>query len=404
MPIYNYKAKLKNAETVLGEVEAQTKQEAVDKINQMGLTAVHVAEAGHANVEKAAAAVRPRRISSKELYLFSRQLANLTRSGIPILRTLELIGNQNKNSYFKYVIENIRAGVREGRNFSDCLAEYPKIFSNLYVVMVKAGEESGNLKETVSDMANYLQEQEEIASKVRSAAAYPIFMLLFGIGTLIYMLTGVLPKITEIFSNFNQELPVPTQIVIAISDFLIHQWMWVVLAVVLLVAAVLQWDKTKSGRLYKSQVKLHLPLFGPFWLKAELARFCRTLQLLLKSGIPIVRAIQLSIPIVENDVIQAELQKCQDDLLAGRSLGLSLKDAKYVPPMLGDLIIVGEESGSLSSTLNDISRTYEQETNETIKLMTTLIEPAMILLVGSMLGMIVIAMLLPIFQLDVFAR
>jgi len=402
MPLFEYKAKLKNAETVLGKIDAQSKEEVVEKINQMGMVAVNVQES--IAEPEAAVNIRPRKVSGKELYIFSRQLANLVKSGIPILRTLELIAAQTNQTYFKFVIESIRTGIRDGRNFSDCLAEYPQIFPTLYVMMVKAGEESGNLKETVTDIANYLREQEEIASKVRSAIAYPAFMGLFGIGTVIYILTGVMPKITEIFINFNQELPLPTRIVMSISDFLIHQWVWVVISVGLLTAAVMQWDKSKAGRLYKSQIKLGLPLLGPFWLKAELARFCRTLQLLLKSGIPIVRAIQLSIPVVGNDVIQNELRKCQDDLLAGRPLGLSLKDAKFVPAMLGDLITVGEESGSLSSTLNDIAESYEQETNETIKLMTTLIEPAMIMLVGSVIGLIVISMLLPIFQLDIFAR
>ncbi len=404
MPIFRYKAKMKNAETVLGHVEAQNRDEAVDKVNQMGLIPVLVEEGVAGSQSSSSGFVRPQKVTSKDIYSFSRQLANLIKSGIPILRTLELIAGQIKNPYFKKVIERIYDEVRDGKSFSDCLSDHPQIFSNFYVTMVKAGEESGNLKGTITDVANYLHEQEQIKSKVRSALAYPIFMAVFGLGTVSFILISVMPKITTLFENFDQALPLSTQVVMALSDFLIHNWVWVVISVLVLVALIKQWDKTKEGRLYKSQVTLGLPLFGDFLLKVELARFCRTLQMLLKSGISIVRAIQLSTPVVENEVIAGELRKCQDDLLGGRSLGQSLKEMKVVPPMLGDLIAVGEESGSLSASLNDIADTYEQETNEFIKLMTTLLEPAMILAVGAMIGLIVIAMLLPIFQLDVFAR
>ncbi len=404
MATFHYKAKRKDAQTVLGQIEAQNKDEAVEKINQMGLIAVFIQEGAGGSGQVIDVKLRPQKISSKDLYLFSRQLANLIKSGIPILRTLELIGEQIRNPYFKKVIENIYEEVKDGKSFSQSLDEYPLIFSKFYVTMIRAGEESGNLKVMVADVASYLDEQQQIASKVRSAIAYPIFMGIFGLGTVIFILTYVMPNITSIFVNFDQALPLPTQIVMAVSDFLIGNWLWMLAGSIVIAALIKQWDRTKEGRLYKSQVLLNIPFLGAFILKVELARFCRTLQLLLKSGIPIVRAMQLSTPVVGSQVIARELLKCQDDLLAGRSLGGSFKDLCIVPSMLGDLIVVGEESGSLSATLNDIADTYEQETNESIKLLTTLLEPAMILAVGSIIGVIVIAMLLPIFQLDIFAR
>lgn len=404
MPIFQYKAKMKNAETVMGQIEAQTKDEAVEKINRMGLVPVLVEDSAALPAQKVRGKFRFRKVSSREVYLFSRQLANLIKSGISILRTLELISTQTKNAYFKSVIDQIYAEVRDGKSFSESLAGFPKIFSNFYVTMVRAGEESGNLKSTIADVSTYLQEQEQIASKVRTAMAYPLFMGLFGLGTVVFILTYVMPNIATIFVNFNQELPLPTQIVMGLSDFLNHNWIWILGTIVVLIILIKQWDRTKEGRLYKSHVQLNIPMYGPFILKVELARFCRTLQLLLKSGIPIVRAMQLSTPVLNNAVIAGELKKSQDDLLAGRSLGASLRDAHFVPAMLGDLIVVGEESGSLGATLNDIAESYEQDTNEFIKLLTTLLEPAMILTVGSMVGFIVIAMLLPIFQLDMFAR
>ncbi len=407
MPVFQYKAKMKNAETVLGRIEAQTKDEAVEKIHLMELVPVFVQEAnGHSQGKSFhdSSSSLFYRIPSKDIYGFSRQLATLIKSGVPILRALELITAQMKNPYFQAVVERIHDEVKNGKSFSDSLLESPKIFSNFYVTMVKAGEESGNLKGTLLDVANYFQEQEILSSKVRTAMAYPLFMGFFGLGTVLFILTYVMPKITTIFDNFDQALPLPTQIVIAISNFLIHNWSWIIVGCIVILALIKQWDRSPEGRLYKSQVQLSLPFWGPFFLKVELARFCRTLQLLLKSGISIVRAMQLSTPVVANEAVAGELRKCQDDLLAGQSLGSSLKNLRVVPAMLGDLIVVGEESGSLTSTLNDIAESYEQDTNEFIKLLTTLLEPAMILAVGSVIGLIVIAMLLPIFQLDVFAR
>lgn len=404
MPLFHYKAKMKDAQTVLGQIQAQTREEAVEKINALGLIPVLVDEQNTDGSKTHGQPLRPQKIPARELYFFSRQLANLIKAGIPILRTLELIAAQIKNPYFKRVIDMIYSEVRDGKSFSDSLAEHPQIFSSFYVTMIKAGEESGNLKSMVIDVANYLHEQSQIASKVRSALAYPLFMALFGVGTVVFILTYVMPNISSIFVNFNQELPLPTRMVMAVSDFLIHQWSWLLAGILVIVVLIKQWDRSPEGRLYKSQVLLKLPFLGPFILKVELARFCRTLQLLLKSGISIVRAMQLSTPVVGSEVIARELRKCQDDLLAGRSLGGSFKSLKIVPVLLGDLIVVGEESGSLGATLNDIAETYEQDTNEAIKLMTTLLEPAMILAVGSVIGVIVIAMLLPIFALDILAR
>lgn len=402
--IFHYKAKMKNAQTVLGQIEAQNKDEAVEKINQQGLIAVYIEQKDALGARVSDEPLRPQKIPSKELYVFSRQLANLIKSGIPILRTLELISAQIRNAYFKRVIEKIYDQVKDGRSFSDSLNDYPLIFSSFYVTMVKAGEESGNLKIMLSDIASYLSDQQELSSKMRMALAYPVFMGLFGLGTVIFILTYVMPNITSIFVNFNQALPWPTQIVMAGSDFLIHNGLWMFLGTVLIFGLIKQWDKSPEGRLYKSQVLLGLPVWGPFILKVELARFCQTLQLLLKSGIPIVRAMELSTPVVGSQVIVRELRKCQEELLAGRSLGASFKNLQIVPAMLADMIVVGEESGSLSVTLNDIAQSYEQQINEFIKLLTTLLEPVMILLIGSVIGFIVIAMLLPIFQLDIFAR
>ena len=403
MSVFQYKAKNKQAQTVTGQITAENREEAIEKINQLNFIPVSIEELKAQTAGRRAVFVS-RRVTNKTLYFFTRQLVNLLKAGVPLLRALEVIIVQMKDPYLQEVLQQIITGIREGHPLSDCLGGYPQIFSSLYVTMVKVGEESGNLKETLFDTAQYLKRQEEITTKVKTAMIYPALMAIVGVGTIFFILTFVLPKLTGLFTSVGQELPLPTKIVIALSDFLINWWPWLGLGIVCTIAFFKKWSQSKAGQLFGSQMILGLPVIKDFSIKIELTRFCSTLGLLLKSGVPIVRAIQLSIPVVGNELIRAELVKCQEKLVAGGSLGESLKQAAYVPPMVGHLLVVGEETGSLAETLRDIVENNEQETNETIKVITTLMEPLMILVIGTVVGFIVIAMLLPIFALDMFAR
>ena len=401
MPAFQYKAKKQNAQTVEGQVIAETRDEAIDRISEMGLIPVNV-EDSSAYFRKRMLG-RKRRVKHKEIYIFSRQLVSLLNSGVSILRALEIVTVQSRNPYFQTILESIRMGIKGGKSFSECLAEHPRIFSFLYVTLIKAGEESGKLKEAVSEVAEYLNLQNMITSKVKTAMTYPLLMLLFGVGTVIFILTHVLPQITGLFVNLGQELPWATKLVMGVSNFLITQWMWAAIGSILMLLAIRQWMESKKGKRTISKIKLRTPILGDFWLKLELSRFCRTMALLMKSGVPIVNALKISIPVVTNEFVQEELLMCQDDLLSGRSFGVSLKRSKVIPDIMGHLIVVGEESGSLTNTLHEVAQNYDQETGEMIKVLITLLEPIMIILIGSIVGFIVIAMLLPIFQLDVFA-
>ena len=402
MPIFYYKAKKKSAETVAGRIAADNKGDAVEKIHRLDLVPIAIEEEGAGVLRTGALGLG--RIKPADLYHFTRQLSGLLKSGLPLLRALEVIARQIKRPAFQRMIENIHFGVKEGRTFSDGLTEHPKVFSSFYVTMVKAGEESGNLKAILTDLAHYLRSQSEIVSKIRTAVAYPMLMAVFGAGTVCYVLTSVMPRIASLFQNLEQDLPWPTQVVMQASAFLLEQWPWLAVALVVILGLWNSWAKTKEGLLFKSQIRLSLPFLGELGLKAEMARFCRTLELLLKSGIPIVKAIHLAIPVVGNILIRDQLTTCLEELVAGRSLGDSLRAASRVPPLLGELIAIGEESGSLGTALGDIAESYEQEVNEAIKVMTALLEPLMIIVVGAMIGFIVMAMLMPVFHLDIMTR
>jgi len=400
MPMFQYKAKKPNAETVEGQIIADSKEEAIERISQLGLTPVTLEDRG---VSLGKRKIQGRRISHKEVYFFSRQLVFLLNSGISILRALEIVTVQARSPYFQSILENIRLGVKGGKSFSDCLAGYPNIFSFLYVALIRAGEESGKLHEAVAEIAEYLKLQNELTSKIKTAMAYPLLMLLFGVGTVIFILTNVMPQITNLFVNLDQALPWATVLVMNISNFLIHQWLWVIVGLLMGIMMIRQWAVSKNGRRTISKIKLNTPVLGDFWLKLELSRFCRTMALLMKSGVSIVNALKIAIPVISNEFVREELERCQDDLLSGRSFGVSLQRSKIIPDIMGHLIIVGEESGSLMTILYDVAENYDQETNELIKIMMTLLEPVMIVIIGSIVGFIVVAMLLPIFQLDIFA-
>ncbi len=402
MPQYHYKAKQKNAETVVGRISAENREAAIEKVHRLGLVPVTVDEVSL----PADKGRRPKHfgyVSSRERYLFSKQLASLIKAGVPILRALEVVSQQTRQAYFRGVIESVHASVRGGMSLSESFTEYPRIFSPLYVSLIKAGEESGQLKEALTSITGYQKQQEAVASKIRAALAYPLFMLFFGVASIIFTLTYVLPKITILYDSFNQSLPLPTLLVMNISAFLLKYGTALVAGVLVLAFLTKHWFTTDAGKLWLSRASLAAPFWGGFTLKVEIARFARALRLLLHSGISVVRAFQFSIPVVNNILIWTQLKKCQEELIAGRSFGETLRQSPLIPEMVGHLISVGEESGSLIETLEDIADNYEQDTDEAVKIMTTMLEPILIVGVGAVLGFIVIAMLLPIFQLDVFA-
>lgn len=398
MPIYAYKAKKNNAETVTGQVSAHSEEEAVDIIHQLGLLPVAVVLKNPADRSRLG---RPQRIKTKDLYLLTRQLTNLLRSGVSILKALDLVAEQTRQTYFRQVIEHLAWNVRHGKSFSDSLSEFPHIFSILYVTMVKAGEESSQLHEMLNSVAEHLKRQDALMGKVRSAMIYPVIMAFVGAGTVIFIMTFVLPKMESLFTGLGDHLPAITKFLLAVSQVLQTYGIWVLIFVLALAGVLQKWFNSPSGRRSLSQTVLQMPVLGPLILRVELARFSRTLLLLMHSSIPIIKSLAIAIPIIGNDVIKRQLLLCREYLVAGGSLGDGLQKASAIPPLMAHLVTIGEESGNLEDVLLEISQMYEQDTEEQIKILTTLVEPLMILAVGLVVGAIVFAMLLPVFQVDV---
>ncbi len=402
MTVFIYKAKNKQGQTVTGQVRADDQDDAVRVISNMGLVPVSLIDRSEAVMSKVTGTVG--KVGIKEQYVFSRQLASLLKSGVSLIRALDIIREQTQNHYFKNILSNIRLGIEHGKSFSECLKDFPHVFSPLYIAMIHAGEESSNLQEMLINISLYQKRQAELLSKFKGAVAYPAFMAVFGIATVYFILTFVLPKMADLFAGLGENLPAPTIILLNISDFLTHEWFYLFAGVIFFIFLFKKWISSRGGHTILSSVFLSLPFLGEIFLEVELARFCRTLILLLNGGISIIRALDIAIPLLCNDTIKQDLQRCRDDLTSGGSFGESLKRSKHIPVIVGHMIAVGEESGSLRDVLSEIAEDFEQQADEKIKIFTTLLEPIMILFVGLVIGFIVFAILLPVFQVDVFRR
>jgi len=404
MAIYKYRAKKGPSEIVEDKVEAETREEAIEKLSQLGCLPLSIElDSKGVELQKYPLPKQKSRVRSREITIFNRQLASLLKSGVPILKAINIISGQSESPELKGILHNIHNAVKEGATLSSAFAQYPNVFSPLYIAMVRTGENSGALPEVLLRIADYRAKQEEMLSRFRMALAYPVLMAIVGVATVIFMLTFVMPRLMGIFTSIGRDLPLPTKILISISQTLQHRWPWIVLILGIIILVVRWQTKTKVGRLSFSLFKLHFPILGKFILKAELSRFSRTLELLTRNGVPILKAIDIAIPVLENEVIKNQLRRSYKELEQGGSLGKSLKDSTLFPMFMSNLIIVGEESGRLEEALAEVANSYERDTDEAMKIMSSLLEPLMILAVGLIVGFIVISMLLPIFEIHVIA-
>ncbi|MFA5094658.1 MAG: type II secretion system F family protein [Candidatus Omnitrophota bacterium] len=404
MPFYSYKAKGGPDKIVTGEIEAPSQDIAVEKLAERGLMPVSISQVEEAGQRRelpagVSAGASWARVKQKELDIFTRQLASLIRAGVPVLRALSLIASQTETRSLKAVAEGIGIQISEGKMLSEALSRYPNVFNGLYISMIKAGEKSGTLDEVLYRLADYREKEDEIRRKIQASAAYPTLVIIVGIISVFIMLTFFLPKLMSIFTDMSQ-LPLPTRILKQVSDFMSANWIGVLLGFALLFALFFG---AKPGS-YKKQildaVKINMPFVRKFVRNAEIARFARTLELLFKNGISVHESLQLSADTVDNEALKEQLKKAQEEIInKGQTLSASLKKIGIFPTFAVNMIAVGEEGGRLEESLAEIANVYDREVDQSIKIMTSLLEPVLILVVGGIVGFIVFAMLLPIFNI-----
>ena len=402
MARYVYEAKKSPKDVVRGVLVADTRAAAVQKIARLDYFLISLDEE-HALAEAAQGSISGSlfgRIKVKDVTDFTRQLSDLLESGMTIVKTLDILYNQTPNKKLKSVIMDIRDFCTGGSPLSDALARHPKVFPNLYVSMVRSGETGGALESILKRLSDFSEKQLDIQTKIRTALAYPILMSVVGLATVIILMTFVIPKMMVMFADLGQALPLPTQILMAISGAIRSYW-WAIIALAFMGGAFLaKVYATKEGRLSIDRLKLRAPIFGQLAMKVETAMFARTLATLLENGVPILESLKVTADTIDNSVIKAEIESAYNSVREGSSLASGLHESKVIPPSVMNMIAIGEEAGHLEKSLFKVAQGYERESDEAVKIMMSLLEPALILTLGVVVGFIVISMLLPIFEIN----
>ncbi len=389
-----------------GVLDAETEQEALAQLSQMGYFPVWIQR--EETFEQGQAAPRSvglfSRVRQRDITFFTRQLADLLESGLPLMRALDVLREQTENQHLQEILSDLASHIRDGKSFSDALACYPRVFSNLYVSMVRSGEVGGMLSEVLARLADFAEKEEEMHAKVRAALAYPFLILLVGMGTVAVLLIFVVPKLVSLFQEVGQILPLSTRILIEVSQWVASYW-WVGLSIGALgVFLVRRGGLSHGSRLAIDRIKLRLPVWGSLIKKVEIASFARSLATLLRHGVPILQAMQVVVQATGNELLKGEFQRIGEQLKGGNTLSQEIRRGRIFPALVTNMVAVGEEAGTLDRSLLKIADTYEREADRAMKLMTSLVEPVMILIMGSLVGFIVISMLMPIFQIDLLAR
>ncbi|MFA5143364.1 MAG: type II secretion system F family protein [Candidatus Omnitrophota bacterium] len=405
MARFVYEAKKGPKDVVRGALSADNKASAIQKIAQMGyfIMSLEEAEEVSSSGDKAAGAVFAR-ISLKDLADFTRQLSDLLEAGLTIVKALDLLHNQTTNKKFKRVITDIREFCVGGSPLSEALRRHPKVFSDLYVSMIRSGETGGALEKILKRLSDFSEKQLDIQTKIRTALAYPILMSVVGLATIVVLMTFVIPKMMVMFADLGQALPLPTQILLAISNAVKNYWWAIALAVFAAGAFLAKIYATPDGRLAIDDVKLKAPVFGQLSMKVEIARFARTLATLLENGVPILESLKVTAETINNTVIKAEIDKAFEAVREGSSLANGFSGSTVIPPAVVNMIAIGEEAGHLERSLSKVAQTYDRESDEAVKIMMSLLEPVLILTLGIVVGFIVISMLLPIFEINFMMR
>jgi len=407
MPVYEYKALDAAGKTITGIIDAGTAKEARAKLKRQNVFVTKVVEAGEgvsltAEVRVSRLVWRVRR---QDVVVMTRQLATLLKSGMPLVQALSAISEQLEGYPMQRIVYGVRERVNAGQPLADALEQHPKLFNALYVNMVRAGEAAGALEAILLRLADYMEATQRQRTKIIASLIYPTLMLIVGTGVLIFLMTFVVPRLTQIFSEMGQGLPTMTKILISISDFF-ASWWFVGFLAVLVVAIVLIHIYTRRGRgrYLLHRLRLKLPVAGTLIRKLAVARFARTLGTLLAGGIPLLRSLEIVRGVVGNEVIAHEVGEARDRIAEGASMSDELRRSGEFPPIVVHMVAVGEASGSLEEMLFNVAETYDNEVETSTNSLIALLEPLMIVLMGLVVGFIVLSVLLPIFEMNKFAR
>lgn len=408
MPVYEYTALNDKGKKLKGIIDAQSTAAARQKLRESDIYLIELQESSGKKKEgllKRHAGGFFGKAGSREITVMTRQLATLLGAGLPLVQSLTTLIAQTSHPQLKKILAQIREQVNEGSSFSQTMTHYPQVFPSFYLNMVRAGEASGTLHLVLERLADFSEKQQALKGRIRAALAYPLFMFLVGSVVLFFLVTFVVPNVTRIFDEMHQTLPLITILLIGVSRFLETFW-WAIVAGLAAGAVSLNYflSKTERGRNVRDRILLRLPVIGPMNRKMAVARFSRTLGTLLESGVPLLASLEIVRNIVGNALIGEAIRQAGNDVREGQSLSAPLARSGLFPAIAVEMISVSEQSGNLEPMLYRIADAYEKEVESSITMLTSLLEPVMILVMGLIVGFIVVSILLPIFEMNQLVR
>jgi type IV pilus assembly protein PilC len=395
MPNYSWKGRTRAGKAQEGVLVADSKEAVIAMLRKQQITVTAVTEKG----KEFALPKMGGGISRKEIAIFTRQFSVMIDAGLPLVQCLEILGSQQDNRVFQKVLFEVRQDVESGSTLADALRKHPKAFDDLYANMVAAGEAGGILDTILQRLSTYIEKIVKLRSAVRSAMVYPVAVVVIAIGVVTIILWKVIPTFAALFAGLGAQLPLPTRITIFLSE-MIGRWWWVIFGLIgLTIFAINRYHKTYQGRRVIDGLLLKLPVLGNVLKKIAVARFCRTLGTLVSSGVPILEGLQITAHTAGNAVVEDAIMLTRKSIEEGKTISEPLKSTDVFPPMVVQMVAVGEQTGALETMLNKIADFYEDEVDEATANLLALLEPIMICFLGVVIGGIVVSMYLPMFEL-----
>jgi general secretion pathway protein F len=402
MPVFEYRALDAKGKNIKGIVDADSESQARTRLRSQGKYPVSIA-VSRSKKNKAGSGGGfglLDRVKSEEISIMTRQLATLMGAGIPLVQALDSLVEQTRNSVLKKVIAQVKGSVNEGNTLTNALGEHPRLFSAIFINMVRAGEASGALDIVLERLADFSEKQEALKGRLRAALVYPIFMAVIGSAILFILITYIVPNITQVFTEMDKVLPLPTLFLIGLSDFLKIYWWACLIFIGVIISGLRYFILKPTGRSCWDYLKLKMFIVGPVVQKVTLARFSSTLGSLLESGVGLMTAMQIVRTLVNNVHVAQVIDEAMEQIQKGKTMTSALSESEWFPPMFVQMVAVGEQSGSLEEMLDKVAKAYEREVETAILGMTSLIEPLMIAIMGLAVGFIVLSILLPIFEMN----
>ncbi len=398
MPTYVWKGKTLSGEMQSGELTLGSQEEVLAQLRRKRIIATFVREKPKP-VSLSLKLKGTSGVKTKELAIFTRQFATMINAGLPLVQCLDILSQQQENSAFKAIITNVMHDVESGSTLAEALRRHPKVFDKLFTNMVEAGEAGGVLDDILLRLATYIEKAEALRRKIKSAMTYPLVVFTVAIGATTFMLLFIIPTFARIFTEFGGDLPLPTKVVLGLSNFLRSSWYILIAAGIGLTVLYRRYVATEGGRRAVDKFKLKLPILGDVLRKGSIARFTRTLGTLISSGVPILDGLEITAQTSGNKIIEEAILATRGSIREGETIAAPLKESKVFPPMVVQMIGVGEETGALDEMLNKIAVFYDDEVNTAVDTLTSVIEPLMIVVMGLIVGGMVVAMYMPMFKL-----